>query len=396
MGTTKRKSVLVLVTLSIHALLLAGCWDRTELNDLAIITAAGLDLTEDHQLELSVKIYLTSPSSSSQQMGGTSGPDKGAAGQSVVRSAVGLTMADAASRLQQLLSRRMFWGQDEVFVFGERLAKEGLAEPMEFLMRHYAPRERANVFVSKGAAKDVLLLNPPIERSVADMLREMSKSQTGLNVKMKELAQMMAGRAKAAVVPLVEIKSEQENSTSFPLIRGTAVLKNGKMVGSVNDRATRGIMWLRNEIKEGTLTISPNNAKGYVSIQLLRAHTELIPHIQGDEWSITVRINARDDIVENTTDLDLSNPKHIKKLETELGYDMKQRTDMALAKAQKELNADIFRFADAFYRKYPKKWNENKDRWDDIFPKVKVKLETNPKISRPGLTGKNLFKPNQR
>lgn len=395
MVTIKRKTVLVLFTLSIHALWLSGCWDKTEVNDLTIITAAGLDLTENHQLELSVKIYLTSPSSS-QQMGGFSGSDSKGAGLSVVRTATGMTMADAASKLQQMIPREMFWGQNEVFIFGERLAKEGLAEPVEYLMRHPAPRERANVFVSKGSAKDVLQLEPPIERSVADALRKMAKLQTGLSITMKELAQMMAGKAKGAVIPLLEIKPKQENQEAFPFINGTAILKNGKMVGRMNDSATRGIMWLRNEVKRATVTVFPKNAKGYVSFQLLKSHTELVPHMHGDNWSITVRIDTQDDIIENTTDMDIADPKYTEELEKELGADIKRRVNMALAQAQKEMKADIFNFADAFYRKYPKEWNQNKDRWDEIYPNVEVKLETNPKVARPGLTGKSATKPNQR
>jgi spore germination protein KC len=305
-------------------------------------------------------------------------------------------MADAVSKLQQVITRQIFWGQDEVFIFGEKLAEEGIAEPMDFLTRHPAPRERANVFVSKGAAKEVLQLNPPIERSVADALREMAKNQTGLNITLKELAQMMAGRAKAAVLPMVEIKAKQGNQAAFPYIRGTAVLKNGKMIERMDDSITRGIMWLRNEIKRGTVTISPEHTNGYVSLQLIKSRTELIPHIQGDKWSMTVRIEATDDIIENTTDLDLSVPRHIERLEAELEDDITRRVDKALNQAQKEMNADIFYFADAFYRKYPKEWKQNMNRWDAIFPNVEVRLQTNLKIRKPGLTGKSLFKPKQR
>jgi spore germination protein KC len=78
-----------------------------------------------------------------------------------------------------------------------------------------------------------------------------------------------------------------------------------------------------------------------------------------------------------------------------LGSDLKKRVHIALTQAQK-MNADIFGFADAFYRKYPKEWNRAKDRWDEIFPKVKVQVDRKAKITRPGLTGKNLFKSKQR
>lgn len=392
----RRKTFPALLALSLSAPVLSGCWDRTELNDLAVITVAGLDLTEDHQLELSVKIYLTSPASR-QQMGGTASNGGGEGSQlSVVRSAKGLTMADAASKLQQVISRKVFWGQDEVFIFGERLAKEGIAEPMDFLTRHYAPRERANVFVSKGTAKEVLLLNSPIERTIADALREMAKAQTGLNITLKELAQMLAGKSRAAVVPLVEIYPKKEDQEPFAFINGAAVLKNGKMIGSLDASTTRGVMWLRNEIKRETVTVSPDDGEGFVSLRLFRSRTELVPQIRGDDWSMTVRIKARDDIVENTSDLDLSIPKHLERLETELAADINRRANSALTLAQKQMKADIFHFAEAFYRKYPKIWNRNKDRWDEIFPEVEVRLETNLHIEKPGLTGKSIFKPHQR
>ncbi|NGQ95755.1 Ger(x)C family spore germination protein [Brevibacillus sp. SYP-B805] len=393
MITPKRKTVLLHVFVFIHTLFLSGCWDRTEVNDLAIITAAGLDVTDDHQLELSVSIFVTNPSGG-QKVGGMSSGDSGGAGLSIVRSAKGLTLADATSKLQQVLPRKVFWGQDEVFIFGERLARQGIAEPMEYLTRHPAPRERGNVFVSKGLAKDVLQLRPPIERSVAEVLREMAKSQTGLNITIKELAQMMAGKAHAAVIPWVEIRQTPDDS--FPFINGSAIIQNGKMVGRLNNYTTRGVMWLRNEIRNATVTVSPKDAKGYVSLYLLRSHTELVPHIAGKKWSITVKIETQDDIIENTTDLDLMKPENIQYLDTVLKTDIDNRVVAALAEAQKKMNVDIFNFADAFYRKYPKEWKQAKDRWHEIYPKVEVRLETNPKVTRPGLTGKSLFKRDQR
>lgn len=390
MKNTKRKTVLLLLALSLCTFSLSGCWDQTEVNDLAIITAAGLDLTEDHQLELSIKMTVTSPSGA-QQTEGMSDSSGGGGGQSIVRSVKGKNMADAASKLQQVMTRKVFWGQDEVFIFGERLAKEGLSEPMNFLLRHPGPRERANLFVSKGSAKAVLELDPPVERSVADALRSMAKARTGLNITMKELAQMMTGKANAAVIPLVEIKHTQKPQDSFPFIHGTAILKNGKMIDRMNAAATRGILWLRNEINRATVTVSPKNSEGTVSVQLLRGQTKLVPHIHGDDWAITAQIDAQDDIIENTTDLDLTNPQHIEVLKSELQADINRRVRTALAQAQKKMKADIFQFADAFYRQYPKEWNRNKGRWDEIYPKVEVRLQTNVKIGKSGLIGQNLF-----
>jgi spore germination protein KC len=393
MGAVKRKIAFVL--LSIPALLLSGCWGSSEVNDLAIITAVGLDRTEDRQVELSVKIYLTSPSST-QQPNGLSAPSSQGPGKSVVRTVKGMNTADAASKLQQVFTRKVFWGQAEVFLFGEQLAKEGIEEAMDFLTRHPTARERANMFVSSGTAKEVLMLDPLIERSIADALKAMAKSQTGLNITMKELAQMMAGKSGAAVIPLANIFPSQESQEPFPFINGAAIFKNGKMIGVMDEAATRGILWLRNEVKNSTVSVTPENTEGVVTTYLIRNRTRLIPHIDGDRWTITVRMDGQDDIVENSTKLDFTDPKHIAQLEAELEEVIQDRVKLALTQAQKELKADIFQFADAFYRKYPRQWKQNKDRWDDIYPNVEVKLEANVRVARPGLTGKNIFKSVQR
>ena len=387
-----RRTAPALLSLLVCAFLLAGCWNSSEVNDLAIITAAGLDLTEDGQIELSVKIYLTSPSGS----GSMSGQPDGNKGTSVVRSVTGINMADAASRLQKKISRKVFWGQTDVFLFGERMARAGLEEPLDFLLRHTASRERAHVFVSESTAKNVLLLSPPIERSVADTLIAMAEKQTGLNITMMDLAQMLISKSKAAVLPIVLITSGQGEQESFPYIQGVAAIKNGRMIGQMNENATRGVMWLRNEIRQATVTVSPEQSDGYVSLHLHRNHTRLIPKIEGGRWIMTVRITGQDDVVENTTDLDLSVPDHIGKVEKELEKVVNTRVKMALELAQKEYNADIFQFADTFYRKYPKIWEANADRWDEIFPEVEVRLETDLRIARPGLIGKNFFRQEQR
>ena len=48
----------VRVCLPAFALLsLAGCWDRKEINDFAIVTAAAIDRTKKGAIELSVQAY---------------------------------------------------------------------------------------------------------------------------------------------------------------------------------------------------------------------------------------------------------------------------------------------------------------------------------------------------
>jgi len=48
------------------------------------------------------------------------------------------------------------------------------------------------------------------------------------------------------------------------------------------------------------------------------------------------------------------------------------------------MKADIFGFAEEFHRKYPKQWNQVKDQWDGVYPKVEVTIDIKAHIRSPG------------
>ena len=130
---------------------LSGCWDRVEINDLAIVTAAAIDETDDNQIELSLQVFIPKAIGSGGGQGGGGGGGGGAT--TMLRSQKGINISDALSKLQSEIPRKIFWGQCKVFIFGEKLAKEGIQEQMDFFLRHPQPRERAYLYVSEGKAK---------------------------------------------------------------------------------------------------------------------------------------------------------------------------------------------------------------------------------------------------
>lgn len=374
--------------------LLSGCWDRREINDLAIILAAGIDKKDNEKLELTVQVYIPKAGSGGQSMGENGG---GGGGQPVlVRSAEGVTIADAMSKLQQLFPRRLFWGHAEVFIIDENLAKEDIRPKLDFILRHPQLRDRAHIYVSKESAKKILGLSPPLERDLSEVLRELAMLKIGMEVTIKEAAQMLVNDSGATALPYIEIlppQTTEKANQSIAYINGTAIFKNGRMIGYIDEEKTRGVLWLRDEIGEAIVTIQPENVDGYISMVLLQAHSELIPSIENGKWKITLKATTEDDIVNNSTFLNLQNPKTINMLEQELAKTITDRVYTALNVVQKEMKADIFGFADAFHRSYPDIWNKNKENWDELFPEVEVVVKAKAYVRRPGMVTHPAFIP---
>ncbi|WP_246061694.1 Ger(x)C family spore germination protein [Paenibacillus oralis] len=275
-----------------------------------------------------------------------------------------------------------------MFIFGESVAKAGIREHLDFLIRFPSSRERAYMFVSKGEARNTLELFPPIESSSAEVLRRLTDLGIGMRVTMHQLSLMISGDSRAAVLPMIHILPKTKSAEPFqtiPYLLGGAVFKDDKMVGVISEKVTRGVMWLRNEIGEYTLVFEAKGAEGLVSLKPVKATIKLIPKIEGDKWKMIVRVNTHGDIIQNGTSMDPMNPKLLKEMSKGFEEDVQERIMSAFNEVQLRYKADIFEFGKAFHRKYPKQWEKVQDHWDMQFFKVQVIPKVKANITKPGL-----------
>ncbi len=368
---------------------LAGCWDRREINDLALVLATGIDRKGEETFELSVQLAIPQALATGQQ--GTAGGQGGGSGAkaTTVETADGETIYDAMSRLQEKVPRRIFWGHNRIIVIGEEMAQEEISRHLDFFIRHPQPRLRTYLFISKGKASDVLNVFPALENSSAEAAQELTNMRFGLQVTIKEYLQMINGSG-AAALPWLEIpppEPEKGEKTSKTLwLNGSAIIKKDKMIGRIDDRVTRGLLWLRNEIELASITVPSEIGQGLITCQLLKSRTELVPEIKNGQWAMTVKVDTYDDIVENRSNLNVGDPSVAKVVEKEIEKQIANRIQQALNQIQKEMQADAFGFAEAFHRKYPTEWEKAKERWDEIFPEIDVKIISHAKLKRSGLS----------
>jgi len=380
---------LLLSAWCLAALTLSGCWDRIEVNDLAIIRAVAIDHAPNDHIEMTVLVIVPTQDGAGRSMAGTEGGTKAPTEQQqvVVQSAKGRTLAEALSFLQLQFPRRLFWGHTEVILIGEELARQDIRPQFDYILRHPQLRIRARVFVTEGRAKEVLFVKPLLERDIAESLKEGAVINEGLDVTTKDFAQMLIGESDAALLPYVNMMSAPAGggaSQTVVYIDGAAVFKNGKMIGTLDQKETRGVLWVRNEMKRATITVKPDEQENFISMFLLRTETRLKPKISGGQWQVRLQTELDLDVYENTTNLEIT-PEITRKIEQATNAEVERRVEEALAKAQKEMKADIFGFATAFHRAYPSVWRKNKEKWDEIFPKVQVTYDIRAKVKRPGL-----------
>ncbi|MNW43105.1 hypothetical protein D3C74_202940 [compost metagenome] len=86
----------------------------------------------------------------------------------------------------------------------------------------------------------------------------------------------------------------------------------------------------------------------------------------------------------NITDTSLTDPAVIAELEQVWSSELKELANQALQLSQKQLKADLFKFAVEFRRRYPKQWKEQQHNWEAIFSKMAVNIKVEANIARTG------------
>jgi len=414
------KKLAVCLLIVINTLWLTGCWDRMEINDLAIVTAVGVDKLEDGHICLTLLIPAPRlfPSAGG---GGGEGSEKAP---TIVMSEYGKTIMDAFRRLQEKSSREIMFSHVRFIVIGERLARSGVNEALDFFSRYRQSNLRAHVLVTQDDIAELMAGDPGIERTVSELIHEEGEMGISVRIDLKDFIAMLteegtnpvAGRLE--MVPLVmehkkkgEEKSEEngqangreksqgkdEENKKKPKktlsIRGAAIFHKDKLVGWMNDVEARGLVWLRDEMEQGVITVAIPEDKGggRISVRLKEAKAKFKPQIEGETLHMSLTIITQAVVYESSSKMDLSDPKSIVYIEDAVGDMIQKRVERALFLIQKQFRSDTVGFGTALYRKYPKEWlHAYKDTWDELFPELDIPVALNVRIPRVGFVTKSL------
>ena len=94
---------------------------------------------------------------------------------------------------------------------------------------------------------------------------------------------------------------------------------------------------------------------------------------------VNVNIKGTATLLEVNCKLNLENPETIKKLEDDIKTELNKIIEEATYLVQKKYKTDVFGYGKIIHKKYPQKWKNIKNNWDEIFKDLKI--ETNIDIN---------------
>lgn len=367
--------------------LLTGCYDHSELNKIAILTATEINKVNDEYI---VKAEVVNPQSAEKSTV-TQAPF-------IIYTGKGKTIQEAYRQIKLQSSRYLYSDHLQIVIINEQIAKEDISEIIDFYMRSPAARTEFNVLI--GADKDILSITTPIdELSSTSILESLKTNHKYLGVSnlvtFNDFVNMNLNPNMEIILPSIGIShntnnksSEKDNisntesteiETMFKM-NGLSVFKNNKLLGYLTDNESISYNIIKGNVENVIINYECSKNK-YLSMEIVTSSSKITTKNQ--EININIKLNGN--IKELSCDMELNTNKDIKKAEKQISKYLNKNIKKDINHIRNKYNSDIFGFLDIIYRHDYNTYNQIKNSWyQETFKKIKINVNTKIEISSTG------------
>ncbi|WP_249597886.1 Ger(x)C family spore germination protein [Peribacillus frigoritolerans] len=382
-----------LVWMAAIFLLISGCSNYRELNELGVIIAMGVDQNDDPKQPYQVTYQVINPSGLSQTS--TSG------GQSLAvinYTITGKTILETLGKSASVIPRENNTTHLSLIIIGEKLARNNLDLVFDGLDRGKYSRGSIPIFIARGkTAKDVLGVIEPLETTPGKNIISTTQNNQKLygsssEVLAYEIISSLLSEGKEASLPGISISNDSQKGkqtenleTTNPTtikVKGLAIFRKGKLVRWLDGETARAAQFVTSKVKN-TPVVLPCE-RGNVTINTIGVKSKMLTAIHHEEPVIHTDINVIGELLETSCEINLSDPRVLKKFEKKMENVLKKQIKRTISITQKE-KSDIFGFGDALSRTNPVYWRQNKKNWDNLYSDAQVSLKVHVNIINSGL-----------
>lgn len=404
------KFKLFIALLLLLPILLSGCWDRDEVDELAIVVGLGVDkIPGNKPVLLTAQIVNPSALGKTKDGGGTEKPF-------IVLTGQGKTFFAATRDLAKSSPRKLFFAHCKLIVMGKDFAQSGITEMQDFLERDFQFRRTVFMAVAENTAKEILETKLDLEklpaRGIDKMMRSLLENGFIYPIDRNKFLMRMKSDAQVSFAPLIQLvdqeketKNKLEQVTGKPVessekdsvkkiqIERTALFKRDRLIGVLSANESKGLLWLINKIKEDTVIFPYRAGEGEeeVSVNIFEANTNITPRITGSNITIEIRCTGSAQLRgAGNTYFTVKNQKMLKQFEQKTEKKLKEQVEQTIASAQEKYNTDFVEFAHIIHNASPAAWYRINKDWDQIFPSIKYKVTFEIDMSKTGIVNNSI------
>lgn len=381
-----------LIVLLLHAMLLStGCWNRRELNELAIAVGLAIDKSKEGYR---ISVQVVEPNEIAGKKGSVVTPV-------TMYQATGRSIFEAARRMTTVSPRKIYFSHLRMLVISEAVARDGIRNVLDFLSRDHEFRTDYFIAVAKQTnADDTLKILTAIERIPAFKLYSTLESSEKswaptTTVTLDELLSTLATPGRQAVLTGLQVKGDQkvgETRGNVNMVKsgaqlqysGIAVFKADKLVGWLNEEDSKAYTYINNTLKSTSGIVNCPNNEGIITGEIIRSHTTVKGKLIDDIPHIDIHVRSELNVAEVQCSLDLTKSETISEIEAAADAKVNAFIERTIKTVQNKYKVDIFGFGEVIRRADPKAWRKLKDHWDETFQQAEIHVRSENKIRRLG------------
>jgi spore germination protein KC len=368
----KRRMVCLLLILS---LFMSGCFAYKDINRLLFVTGLLIDIDKDKNIILYTEAFVAARSSG-EKMGEE---------ERIVFRSKSKTLLEAARDINLSSSFRLNYTQNRAIIFTERAAKHGIDNFIDLLDRDQQTTLRQFLFVYPGDPEELMQTKLKEEPFIGIFLSDLVLNQKITSkATQKRFDDYLNNRLMGSRVDVINMIDKDGHPGERISIKGLAVMKDDKMVGSLNSEEVLAYNFLKGVTKFGGIEITnPEHEDKYASLKILNSKTRSVLSYDGEIVHLNKNINVRTNFGETQESIHLTDDKEREIIDKYTENRIKNMC-IELFNAYKQKDIDLLNVQEDFNRRYP---NTNiKD-----FIKI-VQLNVDARVHMEGSTDKTDFR----
>lgn len=377
-------------------LVLSGCWDNIELNDISIVTGIAVEKGENKKYRLTISAVNSSEFAKTGAMGNTASTTYHLEGDSISELSVKMNVG---------LARRVIYSHTRILVIDKAVAEEGIMGFLDYLERSGEFRNDFNILISDGVkASDILKITYPIQRDPS--LKIHSQLDAFLedwggdpNVRLSDFIMAITSKGNNPVSSVVTIKGKPEKGKSVDnnkkdqldaivIVKGLAIFNLDRLVGILPIEDTRNYLWTQ-DLKQTSVTVACGKDEDghslYNDIQIVMSSTNLSAAYNKGAVKLNVDISGEAKLTGTHCADELTSTKTYHKYQKQLNKFIETAIKDTIKTIQEDYKVDVFGFGEYVNRKQHKDFLKIANEWDQYFAEGKITVRSNVFLRRTGV-----------
>jgi spore germination protein KC len=360
------------------SLLLAGCWDIKNPQDVNYFTAVGFDY-KDNQYIVYAQMF-NFANVAKLESGAPSDPPTIWVGRGV-----GETASSALNDLYDTAQLRVFYGQINAIIYSENMMKKGLQPIFDLQGRFYELRYTPWVFGVNQPIDEIMnmtsFFNLPPSMSLLHQPKQSYKQKsTILPIVAREFVSNFQEPGKTALLPSIGIVGStwEKNFERNPMldIDGIYIWHNGKYLDRLDEKQLMGLRWVEPETYRSPLLIRTDGDVS-AALSLERPQLTITPTIQEDGIHFDLEVSLTGDIIQivHAMPESIMEQQAAKQVRTEIEETFEQGL---------KVNADLLQLEYALYRQNNKQWKQLRDQGKLSLKSFSLDIEVSVNLTTAG------------